>query len=177
MTVHRQLVAPDFEVPVSFETSGFRLRMLSVRDLVIDYEAVMASVDHLQSTYSLISGSEWPVGLTIEEDLVDLGWHQKEFRDRSSFAYTVVTLDETRCLGCVYLNPTSKRGYDVEVKLWVRASEVENGLDEELFQAVKTWVRDCWPFANPAYPMREIALEKWRAAPEAADLRVGRETM
>ena len=73
--------------------------MLTVNDLVRDYDAVMSSVDHLRSTYSQDSGSDWPAGLTLEEDLVDLGWHQREFTLRISFAYTMMAPDESRCLG------------------------------------------------------------------------------
>jgi hypothetical protein len=70
------LVADDFMVPDVLETPEFRLRMLTVNDLIKDYDAVMSSVEHLKSVWP---GSGWPEGLTLEEDLVDLGWHQKEF--------------------------------------------------------------------------------------------------
>lgn len=53
-------------------------------------------------------------------DSRSLGWHQKEFQTRRSFAYTVVSLDESMVLGCVYLNPSSKRDYDAVAFLWAR---------------------------------------------------------
>ena len=111
---HR-LVPDDFDVPEILEHSLFRLRMLTVNDLVKDYDAAMSSVEHLRATYSPESGGSWPEGLTIEDDLVDLGWHQREFTRRSSFAYTVMTPGEGRCLGCVYIKPTRKRGHDCKV--------------------------------------------------------------
>jgi hypothetical protein len=163
------LVPPDFEVPEKLETARFRLRMLTVNDLIKDYDAVMSSVEHLQATYSAISNDDWPEGLTLEEDLIDLGWHQREFTLRSSFAYTVMSLDESVCLGCVYLNPTRKTGHDVSVTMWVRASELPSGLDEELYEAVKTWIASAWPFSNPAFPGREIPIERWHALPGRAD--------
>ena len=89
-----RLVPDDFDVPATLEHSSFRLRMLTVNDLVRDYDAVMSSVDHLRTTYSRESGGDWPTGLTLEDDLVDLGWHQREFTLRASFAYTVMTPDE-----------------------------------------------------------------------------------
>jgi len=52
-----------------------------------DYDAVMSSAEHLRSVWP---DSGWPGGLTLEEDLIDLGWHQKEFVIRLSFAYTLV---------------------------------------------------------------------------------------
>ena len=162
-----RLVPDTFQVPEGLETARFRLRMLTVNDLVRDYDAVMSSVAHLKATYSAASGGVWPEGLTLEEDLVDLGWHQREFTMRYSFAYTVMSLDERRCLGCVYINPTRKRDHDAKVTLWVRAEELAGGLDGELDRTVRDWIATVWPFRNPAYPGREISVEDWARLPEA----------
>ena len=156
-------VKDDFEIPEKLETKEYRLRMLTVNDTVKDYDAVMSSVEHLATVWP---GSGWPEGLTLEQDLVDLGWHQREFLNRTSFAYTVVTLDETRVIGCVYIDPTRKRGYDAEVYLWVRASELENGLDSRLFKTVQQWLNEKWPFKNPGFPGRTIDWEKWDSLPD-----------
>lgn len=161
----RPFVPRDFEVPEKLETDRFRLRMLTVNDVVKDYDAVMTSVEHLRGAFG--PGSKWPSPeLTLEQDLIDLGWHQKEFQRRTSFAYTVMNPAESQCLGCVYINPARKKGYDVQIYLWVRKSEFDKGLDRILFQAVKEWVRQNWPFDNPAYPGREINWEAWETTPE-----------
>ena len=158
-------VASDFKVPEFLETDKFRLRMLTVNDIVKDYDAVMTSVDHLKGVFG--PDSKWPSkGLTFEQDLIDLGWHQKEFQRRSSFAYTVMNLDESQCLGCVYIDPTKKIDYDAEVYLWVRKSEFEKGLDTVLFDSVKNWIENDWPFKNAAFPGREINWSKWESLPE-----------
>jgi hypothetical protein len=158
-------VAPEFKVPAALETQRFRARMLSVDDVVKDYDAVMSSVEHLQHVFG--PSSTWPEeDLTFEQDLIDLGWHQKEFQDRSSFAYTVMNPSESQCLGCIYINPTRKRGYDAVVYLWVRESEVDKGLDPVLFQAVKEWVSKEWPFENVAFPGRDVDWKTWEALPE-----------
>ena len=148
----------SFEVPEILETDDFRLRMLTVNDVIKDYDAVMSSVDHLSKVWP---GSGWPDGLTLEEDLIDLGWHQKEFQRRSSFAYTVVALDESRVLGCVYIYPTRKKGYDAEIYLWARQSELASGLEAELTASVKAWLKDKWPFKNAVLPGTDISLEEW----------------
>ena len=44
----KKLVPPDFKIPEVLETDKFRLRMLTVNDVVKDYDAVMTSIDHLQ---------------------------------------------------------------------------------------------------------------------------------
>jgi hypothetical protein len=76
-----------FVVPEMLETDEFRLRMLTVNNVVKDYAAVMSSVDHCKS---IGPGGTRPEGLTLEQNSVDLGWHQKEFKRRRSFACTVV---------------------------------------------------------------------------------------
>jgi hypothetical protein len=157
----KRLVPPDFKIPEVLETDKFRLRMLTVNDVVKDYDAVMTSIDHLQGIFG--PRSKWPSSdLTFEQDLIDLGWHQKEFQIRSSFAYTVVNIDESKCLGCMYIFPTDKSGYDAEVYMWVRKSEYDKGLDPVLSKAVKRWIQEKWPFKKVAYPGREIDWETWK---------------
>ena len=48
--MNKELVHVDFEVPEVLETDEFRLRMLTVKDLEKDYDAVMSSVGHLKET-------------------------------------------------------------------------------------------------------------------------------
>jgi hypothetical protein len=144
-------VPETFDVPPLLETNGFRLRMLSVGDVDKDYEAVIESRDLLHSM-----GSSWPrEGFTIEENLADLERHQQEFVDRKAFAYTVVSLDEDRVLGCVYINPTENEDADAQVFMWVRQSEYDKGLDAVLFKAVRDWMDSSWPFEVVIYPGRE----------------------
>ena len=153
-------IPSDFEVPEKLETEELRLRMLTVNDVVKDYDAVMSSVDHCKTIWP---GGTWPVGLTLEQNLIDLGWHQKEFQTRRSFAYTVVNPSESMVMGCVYINPSRKRGYDAVVYLWARQSELANGLEDRLYATVKDWIEKKWPFKMLAFPGRDIAWETWRS--------------
>jgi RimJ/RimL family protein N-acetyltransferase len=148
----KALFVPDnFAVPPLLETDQFRLRMLSVDDVHKDYEAVIESRDLLHSM-----GSSWPrEGFTIEENLADLEGHQQEFLEREAFAYTVVSLDESRVLGCVYIHPVESDVSEAIVQMWVRQSEYDKGLDAVLFQAVKKWIESSWPFINVLYPGKE----------------------
>ena len=155
-------IPADFAVPAKLETDEFRLRMLTIHDVVKDYDAVMSSVEHCKTIWP---GGKWPEGLTLEQNLIDLGWHQKEFQIRRSFAYTVVNPPESRVLGCVYIDSTSKRDYDAQVYLWARQSELAGGFEDRLFAAVKDWLATEWPFKMVAFPGRDIEWETWRALP------------
>ena len=133
------------------ETDRFRLRMLSVDDVEKDYEAVIESRELLHAMF----GGPWPrPGFTLEENLADLERHQQEFLSRKAFAYTVVSLDETRVLGCVYINPPETTDSDAAVVMWVRQTEYDRGLDEILFNNVRDWISSDWPFKKVDYPGR-----------------------
>jgi hypothetical protein len=132
-------------VPAGLKHERFHLRMLSIHEVVKDFAAILDRVEPDGSPAP-------PEGLTLEQNLVDLGWHQKEFQLRRSFAYTVLSPDESVCLGCVYLYPTDDA--DARVHVWVRGSAWEDGLDPVLEQAVRAWVDEAWPFATVSYPDR-----------------------
>ncbi len=155
------IVPDDFEVPQVVETERMRLCPLTIHHAVRDFDAVMTSEERLRTIYE--PGGEWPLGLTLEQDIIELGWHQAEFQLRTSFAYSVLSLDETEVLGCLYIYPTRKPGYDVEITMWVRQSRVDEGLDEHLFETAESWIAHSWPFTNPAYPGRRIDFDEWRA--------------
>jgi hypothetical protein len=162
----KSIIPEEFVIPEILRTEHILLRCLTVDDVIKDYDAVITSIEHLQKTKPFGLKSNWPTkDLTIEQDLIDLEWHQKEFQNRSSFAYTVMSLKEESCLGCLYIYPSEKEEFDCEVTMWVRESEVEKGLDRHLFETVEKWIHDVWPFKRPAYPGREINWKDWGDTP------------
>jgi len=148
-----KFVPDDFQIPAMLEIEHFRLRMLSVDDVQKDYEAVIESRELLHKMF----GGPWPrEGFTFEENLKDLKRHQQEFLERKAFAYTVVSLDESKVLGCLYINPPKEEsGFKPYTVMWVRQTEYEKGLDEILFQTVKDWIKTDWPFDEMLFPKRE----------------------
>lgn len=135
-----------FAVPERVETPRFRLRSITIHDAFKDWDAVMSSRAHLWARF----GEAWgwpPEDLTLEQNIVDLGWHQKEFQLRSSFDYAAMSLDEARLLGCVYVDPPHDEGTDADVWFWARQSELAAGLEDELGAFVETWLARDWPFA------------------------------
>jgi hypothetical protein len=105
----------------------------------------MSSRQHLWSRFGEIWG--WPrEDMTIEQNIVDLGWHQKEFQLRSSFDYAVMSPDESRLLGCVYVDPPYEEGTDADIWFWARQSELASGLEDVLAAFVRSWLSERWPF-------------------------------
>jgi hypothetical protein len=149
----KPFVPAEFFVPRRLEHAEFFLRPLLITDVVKDYDAVMSSARELNGLFG--PGSNWPPpDLSFEQDLIDLGWHHKEFQRRSSFAYTMLSLDEQVCLGCVYLYPTELPAFDAEVYFWVRTSH-SAVLEPVLHAALRRWLEDCWPFRQVAFPGRD----------------------
>lgn len=147
----------EFIIPQEHKTSNFLFRKLTVRDVYEDYLAVMSSIDTIRET----RGGSWPnKDLTFEEDLIDLGWHQKEFENESSFAYTVFSPDNSKCLGCFYIYPAGFRKeiseeYDADVSFWVTKDSYEKGLYEILYKDIKEFLTK-WPFKNPYWSNKLI---------------------
>jgi hypothetical protein len=158
---------PDgFEPPPGLEHERFRLRPITIHDVVKDYDAVMSSRDHLWELF----GDAWgwpPADLTLEQDLIDLGWHQKEAQLQESFNFAVMSLDESRLLGCVYVDPPEKEGFDAEVMWWVRVDELASGLDEAVGEATRAWLEREWPFERVAYLGRDVSWDEYDGLPDA----------
>ncbi|MFX0010217.1 MAG: hypothetical protein ACFE9R_07880 [Candidatus Hermodarchaeota archaeon] len=66
-------------------------------------------------------------------------------------------MDETKVLGCLYINPCPPEvnGPEATIRMWVRQTEYDKGLDEVLFDIVKDWINSDWPFRKVIYPDRE----------------------
>jgi len=150
-------VAPDFVIPEPPGSAGFLLTPLRVDHVVLDYEAVMSSRERLWQLFG--AGWGWPqADMTLMQDLVDLGWHQKEFQLRRSFSWAVLTPDQRQVLGCCYLDPTTRSGFDAEACYWVRSDRIASRLEDRVGEVFRDWLAGCWPFLRIAYPGRDQPL-------------------
>jgi hypothetical protein len=156
-----RLVPDDFDVPEAVEADGFTLRKLTVRDVVADFAAIMSSVDHLAGIFG--HHVSWPRGLTLERNLADLGWHETEFANRTSFCWVAWDPSFTTYRGASYIYPSQKAGIDAEVYLWTTAAEHAQGFDGALYAFFQRWIKTSWPFRNPIYPGRSISWAEYRA--------------
>jgi len=151
-------IPEEFTVPTQLKTDDFLIRKLCYSDAKLDYAAVMSSIDIIKKT----RGGEWPTAtLSFVDDQIDLAWHQREFENGTSFAYTVMNRDETECLGCLYLYPPgfrddSSKESDVDVSFWVTQKAYDNGLYPKLYHALDAWLRTDWPFQKIGYTNKEI---------------------
>jgi RimJ/RimL family protein N-acetyltransferase len=148
----------DAPIPAELRTDELLLRPLLTSDAALDYAAVMASRDLLH----LRSGGSWPRdGFTLDENRADLEAHERDFRHRAGFTYTVMKPGETECLGCVYIYPLSRilaragspsvEGINLdaaEASFWVRPTGVARDLDRRLLAVLLPWLRRDFAFSE-----------------------------
>lgn len=168
----------DQPVPSRLQTDEFVLRMLRATDVEWDYDAVMASKEALR-----LRGGQWPgEDFTLAENLADLERHEQEFHARTSFTYTVMNPDETRCLGCVYLYPmrailprfpaseiarSTVPDSTPYVTFWVRSDYPEPDGDKRLLAALRTWLAREWTFPQVLFMANERQIRHLRLYQDA----------
>lgn len=147
----------DVPVPEALQTNEFLLRPLRTTDVQLDYEAVINSRAELLRS----SGGTWPrEGFTLEEDLADLERHEREHRERFAFTYTMMNPAETKCLGCLYMNPLERllehgavsdeylSDNTAYVSFWVLSTRLADHLDRRLLTALIPWFLNEWAFSH-----------------------------
>jgi hypothetical protein len=110
---------PFFEtwsIPAKHELGRFTLKSLNIAENERDYLAIMESVENIRSATPHLT---WPEGLTLEKNLVELAWHQKEFEARRSFAW-IIENRGTEYLGCAYVYPSIDGSRSADVAWWWR---------------------------------------------------------
>jgi len=146
------LVSEDFVVPPGRSSDQFLLEPLAVTHNASDWAAWTSSIEHIRSTPGF-EGRSWPPdSMSLDENASDLAGHAQDFADRTGFTYTVLEPASKDVIGCVYLYPPGRDGYDVNVRSWVRADRA--GLDKPLHDLVRQWIAESWPFHAPDYAKR-----------------------
>jgi len=158
-----RLVPKDFEPPTLVK-KDYIAKQMTVADTRADYDAVMSSIDIIHKT----RGGTWPNSdLTYEDDLADLGWHQREHDFRTNFCYVVYSPDEKEYIGSIYFyapgepmpNAKSVEGVDVNISWWITQKKYDEGLYDQLSRDIKQWVETAWPFNKVCYVNKELPKE------------------
>lgn len=146
---------PDFIAPEKLEYDDLVAKPLSRSDLLADVKAVNSSLETIRNT----RGGSWPEA-EIEErfDELDLAWHEREFREATSFAYVIYDINNNY-IGCFYLYPiggertqltTQLIDYDVDANWWVTADANKQGYYRKVYRAMQTWLA-IFPFEKIYY--------------------------
>jgi len=149
----------DYKVPSKLRFEDLTAKTLTRSDLKADMDAVNSSLETIRKT----RGGSWPEEAVSEEfDFLDLAWHEREFRDGTSFAYVVYDNGENY-IGCFYLYPMGHRTelteellvYDMDASWWVTADAYEKGYYEKLHKALQEWLSK-FPVNKIYYSNKEL---------------------
>jgi hypothetical protein len=143
-------VPPEFVVPNEATFGDLHLVPLGPQHNAADYAAWTSSIDHIRATPGFPDGS-WPVLMSVAENLRDLERHAEDFRLRRGFTYTVLDAGGD-VIGCVYIYPSRDEHVDAQVLSWVRVDRSD--LDRPLYEAVRAWLQNDWPFGAIEYGER-----------------------
>ena len=157
------LVPDDFEIP-TLATDAYRLEPLTNRWVVEDFAAIIESFPHIDGLIGPPGSIPEPGAYTLETNVIELAWHEREFRTRSSFAFAAITHDDTREVGCVYLYPPSAPAEDAVGISWARWDPNDPEADARFFAEFRDWVARDWPFAAVSYPGRTVPWSEWLSA-------------
>ncbi len=155
----RPLLPAGERPPDTFAGPGFIARPLRLTDAEDDFEAVIASADRLRG--HMDPADPWPEGLSLHENRVDLGWHEREHTAGHSFAWTVRDPEDRLTLGCAYLYPADRAGFEAMAFWWVRSGF--EPLDAPLGAAFRAVLANL-PLTC-AFPGRDQAWSDWQALP------------
>jgi hypothetical protein len=167
-------IHPD-PIPKDYLQQQFCFQVLHPRYVTLDYKALMSSKDFLRRW----SQSEWPTDdFSLEENLEDLSWHYEEQVDKIAFTYTVLDHNQTNCLGCIYIKPTTSikdllpneltllAPFSHFCSFWVIDTIRGTQLEQIIFSGLINWLYTEWQFpglfftSNPLIPEMESLYQK-----------------
>ncbi|MDG2219887.1 MAG: hypothetical protein P8L85_00805 [Rubripirellula sp.] len=137
-------------IPEPLTTERFVLEPLAPRHAVLDFAAFMSCRARLRTE---LQWGEWPpADFTLELNRADLGEHYEEFVRREAFAYTVLSVDRERCLGCVYLERCVEIG-GCQLAYWVIDDAINR--EAELVDQMLRWVHQQWAIERLLLPFHQ----------------------
>ena len=159
--LYKAIVLSDgVSAPARLAHADFYAKTLTREDLVADMEGVNSSIETIRKT----RGGSWPSAPVERDfDLLDLAWHEREFREASSYAYVLYS-NEGEYLGCVYLYGLGIRTpltdetieYEVDASWWVTTKAYESGYYEKVYEALQKWLPEEFGFSKIMYSNKVI---------------------
>jgi hypothetical protein len=140
-----------FNAPIVHRLLDVRLERLEEVHNDADFAAWTGSMKHIKATPGFAKGDwgadDWPVTMTLEQNMADLADHHRAFDERIGFAYSVLRHEDV--IGSVYIETDETHQAEVKVRSWVVAVDAE--LDRPLAVAVKRWILEKWPVLSVRY--------------------------
>lgn len=146
---HNTTWLPLKSVPQPLATSHFVLEPLNEHHAEVDFEAFTSCRLRLRKE---LQWGEWPpANFTLDANRADLRDHYGEFSRGEAFAYTVLSVDRERCLGCIYLERCTEID-GAQLAYWVIDDAIE--AEEDLVASVLHWIHNDWSIQRVLIPLR-----------------------
>ena len=136
-------------VPQPLLTSRFVLEPLGEEYAEMDFEAIMSCRVRLRQE---LQWGDWPTDdFTVQLNRQDLRRHRDEFERGEAFAYTVLSPDRVKYLGCIYIERCTEID-GAQLAFWV----VDEAVDMEaiLVSDAIQWIHTAWCLSRVLIPLR-----------------------
>lgn len=169
-----KLPLPLGTVPESAVLAGLRLERQTLDHNDADFEAVMASREHLRAW----SGDPWPEdGFTLDDNRADLAGHIEEARRGFSYGYTVFApaSEGGEVQGSVYLYPAAffagryrltpadhaaLAGAPVAIDHWLRPAREAAAQHADFVRELAQWAGTAWGWERAAFMSRPAMADR-----------------
>lgn len=134
---------PDFRtvaLPRSVTLGDVRLTPLSPDVVDEDLAAVQASAALMDGIF----GDVWPTGLTREDNLIDLAWHEREFTARRSFSW-IIRDQAGAYIGCFYVFPAIGALGRADAVFWLCPLPDREAMARTLQATLSAWLEETLP--------------------------------
>mgnify|MGYP006878993883 FL=1 len=118
----------------------FRLAPLAPEAAEEDFAVVTRSAPVLRGFF----GNEWPEGLTLAENRIDLAWHEREFTTCRSLSW-ILRDHAGSYLGCAYVFPRPGERLRGQVYLWLADSPERLARLAAFKPILAAWLHDWLP--------------------------------
>lgn len=152
MLLPKGFAPPEFIAPYAIG------RKLCAKDVYMDLVAITTSHNEIKKYRG--NAGDWPTpDYSIEENLIDLCWHQREFEFKNSFAFILEDTKDSKEFGCIYIYPIGFRTevtldtekFDADISWWISKEFLNEQTYTRLSVDIKMWIETQWPFKNPYY--------------------------
>jgi hypothetical protein len=148
----------SIEPPVKVEREHYILEVLAPKHNERDYEAWTSSRESLKGIFG--PRNDWPGDVAdLNGNLKDLENHLREFEEREAYTYSILSLDESRCIGCLYIRPTPAKEFSARVDFWFTDENKE--FEREFLFWLQVWLTRDWKFKTPCFPGRSITWDEY----------------
>ncbi len=151
-------LSPEFTAPTLLARENYLLEVLAPKHNARDYEAWTSSRESLKGIFG--PRNDWPGEVSgLDHNLKDLENHLREFKEKEAYTYSILTLDEKKCIGCLYIRPTSIIEFSARVDFWFRDDSKK--YEDEFYIWLQEWLKTYWKLENPCFPGRSISWDEY----------------